>query len=91
MKQIGTSPNGIIVEMSQVEMDALNMLKRVADGGAILAPPSYWLTDADYEPHLNAVIGWCRIKENANTLRHIANEIDTSLKMPPSENNDNAT
>lgn len=89
MKQIGRlENNNIMLEATELEVERLWLLSKMAKGG-------HWPyagyrnerdpMNADIAEALNAVIEWVTIKDHANQLRSLADEIDRIIQQSKSQ------
>lgn len=87
MKNIGRTDTGNrLVEMSNVEFDAIQLLIQVADGKVLKQYDNDIYTATPYTRDvaslINAVMEWVETASRANELRHLADRIDMAIKVP---------
>lgn len=87
MKAIGQTENGNrLVEMSQTEFNAIQLLIRVADGNTLKEFDRDMYTAAPYARDvatlISAIMEWIETASRANELRHLADRIDMAIKVP---------
>lgn len=84
MKTIGSTPTGnILLEATPEEDRAIRLLIRVAKGHTYRVTVPFDTSqplDDDTLAFLNAVREWFDVKDRANALRDLADQIDHALK-----------
>lgn len=90
MRRIGTSEQNLaIVTLSYSELAVLKQLAKSAQGNVMsyigMGRDSNWREEEENEPEfdifpaLNAVMEWIKLKNRANEIRTMADELDKAL------------
>lgn len=84
MKTIGYTDTGnVLVECTQFILRAFNLLADTAKGKPFSAVYSDYMDrriDADLAPAFRAITEWLQVKDRANALRELAQNIDAAIK-----------